>query len=74
MKLVKEIKLEGEEVVSFSEFNGTEAFIATNKAVIYKFDAKTCDNEIVYACHSTKVNDIAIIRDYEGIFGTCSGG
>ena len=64
MKLVKEIKLEGEEVVSFSEFDGTKAFIATNKAVIYQFDSKTCDTEIFYACHSTKINDIAMIKDY----------
>ena len=39
MKLVMEIKLEDEEVVSFSSFSGKKAFIATNKAVIYRFDA-----------------------------------
>ena len=39
MKLFKEIRLEDEEVVSFSEFSKGHAYIATNKAVIYDFNA-----------------------------------
>lgn len=39
MKLIKEIRLEDEEVVSFSEFSKGHAYIATNKAVIYDFNA-----------------------------------
>jgi hypothetical protein len=64
MKLIKEFKLEDEEVISFSEFDGTEAYIATNKAIIYRFDANACDIEIIYTCHSKRINDIAMIRDF----------
>ena len=74
MKLIKEIRLEDEEVVSFSEFSKGHAYIATNKAVIYDFNAKTCNTKVIYTCHSKKINDITMINNFSGVFGTCSGG
>ena len=74
MKLIKEIRLQDEEIISISEFDKTGAYIATNKAVIYRFNTNTCDTQLIYTCHSTKINGLTMMKDFEGIFGTCSGG
>lgn len=74
MRLLKEVKLQDDEIVSISEFAKGEAFVATSRAVIYRLDSDTFDTELFYTCCSTRINAIAFLRGYSDIFGTCSGG
>ena len=41
MRLLKEVKLQDDEITSMSEFSHGEAFIATSHAVIYRLNAET---------------------------------
>lgn len=41
--------------------------------MIYALSAKNMETELIYTCHSTRINGLAFIKDFDDIFGTCSG-
>jgi hypothetical protein len=43
MRLLKEAKLQDDEITSITEFHNGDAYIATNRAVIYRLNAETLD-------------------------------
>ena len=62
------------EIVCLSEFSDNIAYITTKKADVYKFDASTFSLKLIYTSHCTKINALAVLKDFSDIFGTAAGG
>ena len=74
MRLVKEVKMPDDEIVSISDVFSGSVFVSTSMATIYKLNTHTFETELYYNSHSAAINDIAYLPDFSGTFGTCSGG